>query len=80
MNRFKYIIPGVAAAMLGGAVLADKPNVVIIYGDDVGYGDVGAYGSKMIRLRISTGSRLKGSVLQMGIVLRQPVLRLAFRC
>ncbi|MCM8537888.1 MAG: arylsulfatase [Lentisphaeraceae bacterium] len=25
-----------------------KPNVVIIYGDDVGYGDVGVYGSKMI--------------------------------
>jgi len=24
------------------------PNVVIIYGDDVGFGDVGAYGSKMI--------------------------------
>jgi len=27
---------------------ASKPNVVIIYGDDVGYGDVGAYGSKLI--------------------------------
>ncbi|MDP4644252.1 MAG: sulfatase-like hydrolase/transferase, partial [Opitutales bacterium] len=27
---------------------ATKPNVVIIYGDDVGYGDVGAYGSKLI--------------------------------
>ncbi len=25
-----------------------QPNVVIIYGDDVGYGDVGAYGSTMI--------------------------------
>ena len=30
------------------AFSADKPNVVIIYGDDVGYGDVGAYGSKLI--------------------------------
>lgn len=27
---------------------ASKPNVIIIYGDDVGYGDVGAYGSEMI--------------------------------
>ena len=24
------------------------PNVIIIYGDDVGYGDVGAYGAKLI--------------------------------
>lgn len=27
---------------------AGKPNVVLIYGDDVGYGDVGAYGAKKI--------------------------------
>ncbi len=26
----------------------DQPNVVIIYADDVGYGDVGAYGAKLI--------------------------------
>ncbi len=26
----------------------EKPNVIIIYGDDVGFGDIGAYGSKMI--------------------------------
>lgn len=36
--------------LLGAAsgTAAEKPNVVIIYGDDVGYGDVGAYGSKLI--------------------------------
>ena len=27
---------------------SEKPNVVIIYGDDVGYGDVGVFGSKKI--------------------------------
>lgn len=30
------------------AALKTAPNVVIIYGDDVGYGDVGCYGAKMI--------------------------------
>jgi arylsulfatase A-like enzyme len=29
-------------------VAADRPNVVIIYGDDVGIGDVGVYGSEKI--------------------------------
>ncbi|HSH10066.1 MAG TPA: sulfatase-like hydrolase/transferase, partial [Oceanipulchritudo sp.] len=26
----------------------ERPNVVLIYGDDVGYGDIGIYGAKMI--------------------------------
>jgi len=36
------------AMMCVGGVRAEKPNVVIIYGDDVGIGDVGFGGSKMI--------------------------------
>ena len=36
------------ASHLPMAAAEQKPNVVIIYGDDVGYGDVGAYGSEMI--------------------------------
>ncbi len=45
-------VPGCNMSSRKGSVdlspKADKPNVVIIYGDDVGYGDVGVYGSKMI--------------------------------
>jgi len=38
----------IAAALTLPAFGADNPNVVIIYGDDVGYADVGAYGAKLI--------------------------------
>jgi len=34
-----------ALAAMGNLLAAGKPNVVIIYGDDVGYADVGAVGS-----------------------------------
>ncbi len=34
--------------MLTDSFAAETPNVVILYGDDVGYGDVGVYGSKKI--------------------------------
>ena len=57
MNRREFIMAvalGVVCFGLGGCMestrtsVAKRPNVVIIYGDDVGFGDVGAYGAKMI--------------------------------
>ena len=42
----------------------DKPNVVIIYADDIGYGDLGCYGAKAVKTHpIPTGWRTKGFAL-----------------
>ncbi len=52
MKRWNSNIISVVAMMLAigtaFAATGQRPNVVIIYGDDVGFGDVGIYGSKMI--------------------------------
>ncbi|MEM7143622.1 MAG: arylsulfatase [Verrucomicrobiota bacterium] len=44
----RLFTPFVLIATAMAALAAERPNVVLIYGDDVGFGDVGAYGSKMI--------------------------------
>ena len=48
LKEFKSILVALSFLLLIQVNGADKPNVVIIYGDDVGFGDVGAYGSKLI--------------------------------
>ena len=45
--KFMHLLAILFMASLG-LIAAEKPNVIFIYGDDVGYGDVGVYGSKKI--------------------------------
>ncbi len=49
-NSFLFLV---ASTIAGGLVAqdkeAEKPNVVIIYADDLGFGDVGAYGAKDLK-------------------------------
>jgi arylsulfatase A len=48
LDRRRFL--GLSAGLLGGALGAQTqppPNVVLIYADDLGYGDLGCYGSKI---------------------------------
>ena len=43
-NRVIFLI-----ALAANVLAAEKPNVIIILSDDVGYGDLGCYGQKLIQ-------------------------------
>jgi len=47
--KSKFTFIGFLALLTQVAIGADKPNVVIMLGDNVGYGDIGAYGAGEVR-------------------------------
>src|SRR4051794_5321619 len=49
MSRNIPILACLALLLTGSASAAPPPNVVVIFLDDAGYGDLGCYGNKVIR-------------------------------
>jgi arylsulfatase A-like enzyme len=48
-RRFLTTLAGGAAASRLSAQAAAKPNIVLIYADDVGYGDISCYGASQVK-------------------------------
>jgi predicted AlkP superfamily pyrophosphatase or phosphodiesterase len=44
MNQSKWILPFIVGATAANAVAAEKPNIILIYIDDMGFADLSSFG------------------------------------
>ena len=52
--KFKQIITSIALLAVASIAHAEKPNIIFIYGDDIGYGDFSCYGGEVDTFNIDT--------------------------
>jgi len=64
MRFFFALLFTVASSIIAQAAKTDKPNIIVIMADDLGYGDIGCYGAKPENLKTPNIDRLAANGLQ----------------
>ena len=64
MRFFSTLLFTVASSIIAQAAKTDKPNIIVIMADDLGYGDIGCYGAKPENLKTPNIDRLAANGLQ----------------
>lgn len=54
MQRLLFLPLFLCSALLFAQKLSSKPNVIYIFADDLGYGELGCYGQKRLKHPTST--------------------------
>ena len=79
-DKLLLVLGLLVTACLAHSAERAHPNVVIIYGDDVGYGDVGVYGAEMIPTPRIDQLASEGIRFRMATARLQRARRRASRC
>ena len=64
MLLLSILLATIASSLIGQTAKAEKPNIIVIMADDLGYGDIGCYGAKPENLKTPNIDKLAANGLR----------------